>query len=183
MTLSIGKAVTDIRIPLKISDQHDLVQCLSVRKKLIKFARSIENNFTIIIFWVTLYNIVSLFSAFIVPFGLTKTPTLIATCESSLIFITCFSSFLGTVLCASKVPKAFAELRKSLRDLYQNSSYKLGNQKRSLTLLQSVIGEEEFYFTAWGFINLNKSLILSALGALVTYGILLVQFKLPSESI
>ncbi|GIX98721.1 hypothetical protein CDAR_571961 [Caerostris darwini] len=121
------------------------------------------------------------------PFGLTKTPTLIAICESSPIFTTCFSSFLGTVLCASKLPKAFAELRKSLRDLYQNSltevSYKLGNQKRSLMLLQSVIGEEEFYFIAWGFRNLNKSLILSALGALVTYGSLLVQFKLPSESI
>ncbi|GIY99572.1 hypothetical protein CEXT_523281 [Caerostris extrusa] len=122
MTLSIGKAVTDIRIPRKISDQHDFVQCLSV-----------------------------------------------------------------LFLCASKVSKAFAEVRKSLRDLYQNSltdvSYKLGNQKRSLMLLQSVIGEEEFYFTAWGFLTLSKSLILSALGALVTYGILLVQFKLPPESI
>ncbi|GIY84839.1 hypothetical protein CDAR_208881 [Caerostris darwini] len=103
------------------------------------------------------------------------------------LFLARFSSFLGTVLCASKVPTAFAELRKSLRDLYQNSLTEgyseLGNQKRSMMLLQSVIGEEEFYFTAWGFINLNKSLILSALGALVTYGILLVQYKLPSESV
>ncbi|GIY15943.1 hypothetical protein CEXT_43501 [Caerostris extrusa] len=79
------------------------------------------------------------------------------------------------------VPESFAVLKKRLRKLRQNilagDSPMNGMQMKYLMLLESVIDEEELFFTAWGFVNLNKSLILSAMGALITYGVLIVQLK------
>ncbi|GFR03246.1 hypothetical protein TNCT_462321 [Trichonephila clavata] len=86
-------------------------------------------------------------------------------------------SFLGIVLSASRIPESFGGVKRKLRNFHQDtlieSSPLTRNKLKCLTLLKSIIDEEKFYFSAWGLINVDKSMILSTVGVLITYGFLL----------
>ncbi|KAF8773421.1 hypothetical protein HNY73_016086 [Argiope bruennichi] len=180
----IAEAVSNIEIPKRVIDFQEILQLLETRRKLIEFVRYFESTFTVVIFWLTWYNLLSLFATLVMSMGLSVMNSLVAISEALIIFISCSVSFVGTVLCASKVSDAFVGLKVKLRKLYQNllkdSIPQTGNKVMCMKLLESVIDEENYYFTLWGFLYMNKSLILSALGALVTYGVVLVQLKPPS---
>lgn len=185
LTWKISEAVSNItKIPKRIVDYEKILQLLEKRRKLVKFSKSFERTFTVVLFWLTWYNLLSIFATFIMSMGLSIQNSLVAISEALIIFVSCSASFIGTVLCATKVSDEFSGLKLNLRNLYQNllSDFfpQIGNRVLCEKLLKSVIDEEVDYFTLWGFLSINKSLILSAFGAVVTYGVVLVQLKSPS---
>ncbi|GIY76311.1 hypothetical protein CDAR_110111 [Caerostris darwini] len=181
LTWNISKATKSLKIPMKIQKYETLLDIIEQRRKLAEFVKDFETIFRGIMLWLTVYNLASLFAAFLMFVDVSKMKIPIEANEPIHILISSSASFLGTVLCGAMVPESFAVLKKRLRKLRQNilagNSPMNGMQMKYLMLLESVIDEEELFFTAWGFVNLNKSLILSAMGALITYGVLIVQLK------
>lgn len=181
LTWNTSKLVVNIKIPIEMAEGNVILECLRKRRILKESAKELESNYTFSVFCLIVYHIASIFSAGTVVLGHTNMPGTIATFEMSIVFSVSIVCFIGMVLCASKVPASFDVLNGHLRMLHQNvladdiPAHKI-EMKYSM-LLQSVIEEREFYLTVWGFLNINKSMIFSAFGGLLTYGILADKFK------
>ncbi|GFS34168.1 hypothetical protein TNIN_222161 [Trichonephila inaurata madagascariensis] len=156
-------------------NSRELLIYLEKRRKLKEFVKEFDNIFSGILFWLICHNLISLFTDFIVCFRFAESK--VALFESLLVLGLSSFSLLGTVLFASRIPESFGEVKRKLRNLHQDAlietSPLTGNKLKYLALLKSFIDEEEFYFTAWGMINVDKSMILNTVGILITYGFLL----------
>ncbi|GFT86620.1 hypothetical protein NPIL_642131 [Nephila pilipes] len=185
---NISKAVANLELLLKPANIDTLIRFLDTRKKLTEFVKEFENNFRILAFLLLWYDLVSLLKAFIMLMGLSKIHSFIAKTEAILILISSSVSFLSTVSYAAMIPEACIAMKRNLKELHQNTlrhdrdgedSPLSGDKIKFLRLLKTVIDDEEFYLTAWGLVKISKSIILSALGALITYGILLHGLRIP----
>lgn len=177
----VSDCLKNLKLPEQTDDFDMILRVLEKRRKLKIVVCDIEKNFSISAFLLISYSLVSIFSAATVAIGLTDKPSMASILESSIILVVSFSMFMGLIFCASKIPKSFYFLKENLRDTYQhilvtNSSLN-AQEVQYMDLLNSVVEEIECYVTAWGVVKLDTSVILNSLGALITYGILAIQFS------
>lgn len=182
LTWNISKLAHNVHIPKMNKDFGSILKCLLVKHRVLTaFTKELEDNFTFVIFCLVMYYMSSLFSIATAAMGLTHLPRSLVIFDSSFGLIVCIVFFGSIVICASSVPMAFCVLKENLRTLYQRTltldfPLTVTDMKHAM-LLKSVIDEKELHFTVWGFVNINKSLVFSAFGALLTYGVLAEQLK------
>lgn len=96
--------------------------------------------------------------------------------NSMLYFLLTFFLFLVLIFTADSMQLHFYELRNSI--LTSNDIFLQRSEKASFVKKISMI-EDKVYIrlTAWGIFEIKRSMILSAVASLITYGVLLQQFK------
>ena len=96
-----------------------------------------------------------------------------------------YSSIIGIIIIiyvGSKVHQPLEEIKLLNRKLYEHAVvYKVNSQTpseiRSVSILKVMYKRPVVYLTAWGIFRLDKHLLFSAFGTMLTYGFLLIQLK------
>ncbi|GBM47594.1 hypothetical protein AVEN_77034-1 [Araneus ventricosus] len=106
------------------------------------------------------------------------TPKHIVPVEATFTIAICIISVFSFLTVASKVPSAMTETRTIFQEIYQQTLFKrIYNSNEELLILKSLGETEPFYFTAGEFFRLDKGLILSFFGTVLTFCILIMQLK------
>lgn len=161
-------------------DLKSIVTILEKRRQLKALVAQLEKIISFPMFLLICYHLVDFFYTLTAIVDFDEISTRAAMLEGSLAFLMSFPSYVGIVLCSAKLTNSFEILQKNLREIYQNRLKNLSsnnNTKYVMMLLKSVVDEEVFCLTAWGIVKLRKSVILTSIGALITYGVLIRQTK------
>lgn len=102
--------------------------------------------------------------------------------EGILCMYSSITGIISIIYVASNVHHQLHEIKQSNRKLYEyaviyeeNSETK--SEKKSLAILKVISERPVVYLTAWGIFRLDKRLLFSAFGTMITYGFLLIQLK------
>ncbi|KAG8191708.1 hypothetical protein JTE90_008773 [Oedothorax gibbosus] len=84
-------------------------------------------------------------------------------------------------LCGSKIPETMSKIKETAgKLLVRNAKYKLqyGLGNEAIYLLRRVEKNQIIHLSACGMVKIKKSYLLSAIGGLFTYGLLILNFKM-----
>lgn len=85
--------------------------------------------------------------------------------------------FISTVHLASRIPEEMDDILMVLKQIYEEIS--LGEKDNELRLIKKqmklITSKVPIVFTAWGWADVRKSLILTTFGNLITYGLIIIQ--------
>ncbi|GFR07646.1 uncharacterized protein TNCT_554981 [Trichonephila clavata] len=99
------------------------------------------------------------------------------------ILVTCSNVCTGIViifslaLISDTIPEYMLEIKTTAGFLIDNCNYHSLNELEKIMLLKKFKKKETIYLTAGGVVYLKKSFILSAFGAIFTYGLLVLNLK------
>lgn len=179
LTWNISVLILNLTVSIN-DDLKTTVTVLEKRRRLKALVAELEKIISFPIFLLICYHLVGFFYTLTAIVDFDEISKRAALMEGSLTFLTSFPSYVGIVLCSAKLTNSFEILQKNLREIYQNKLKNLSSNKNTqcaMMLLKSVVDEEVFCLTAWGIVKLRKSVILTSIGALITYGVLIRQTK------
>ncbi|KAG8197541.1 hypothetical protein JTE90_007277 [Oedothorax gibbosus] len=84
-------------------------------------------------------------------------------------------------LCGSKIPETMSDIKETAgKLLVRNAKYKLqyGLDNEAIYLLRRVEKHQIIHLSACGMVEIKKSYLISAIGGLFTYGLLILNFKM-----
>lgn len=136
---------------------------------------SMQNTFSRPMFLLVLMHLLHMFTllAYLISFT-NEQFTYLVIGESIVIMTTSFLSLCAVVLFASKIPDNIQKVRQMYQRYQENAVLKL-SQKRN-EVAQLAIDREVIVMSASDVVYFKKSFILSVIGALLTYGLLILQF-------
>ncbi|KAG8185534.1 hypothetical protein JTE90_012870 [Oedothorax gibbosus] len=112
-------------------------------------------------------------------FSMTTTPKIV---ESSFTFTCIYVSLIIVVSFAAKIPNTMEQTSASFQELYcsdllKNKKEVLPQNFGHLMLLKALSELKSVHLTVWDMLKVDKSLILSFTGCILTFGILIMQIK------
>ncbi|GFT52976.1 uncharacterized protein NPIL_616611 [Nephila pilipes] len=93
-----------------------------------------------------------------------------------------FNALMGVViitsltLCSSKIPENMLKIKKTFGKLIEKYQLKK-NSEKEIYFLERLEKRDVIYLTAWDIIYFKKSFLLSAFGAVFTYGLIIVHLS------
>ncbi|GFY40617.1 uncharacterized protein TNIN_13871 [Trichonephila inaurata madagascariensis] len=99
------------------------------------------------------------------------------------ILVTCSNVCTGIVilfsltLISDRIPECISQIKTAAGFLIDNCNHHSLNELEKIVLLKKFKKKETIYLTAGGVVYLRKSFILSAFGAIFTYGLLVLNLK------
>lgn len=151
----------------------------------------LENFFGIIMFVQNINEVLSILSFLIVAYSLQGvfsvllTPSLDKIYISNLVyiiaviynFICSIVMIIAYTICSSMIPKEFTKIRKTAREFTNKRGYSHGVTKQNIFYLKRIESEKVVYISVCELFPLTRSFILSALGTILTYGLLVANLK------
>lgn len=83
--------------------------------------------------------------------------------------------FLSYTICSSMIPEKLLQIKKTVREFINGCSYGQFITRQNIFYLKRIESEEIVYISVCGLFHLTRSFILSALGGLLTYGLLITS--------
>lgn len=80
-------------------------------------------------------------------------------------------------ICCSKIPENLLEIKRTVRNFLNSCGYCHLISKHNLFYLMRIETEDIVYISVCGMFHVTRSYILSALGFLLTYGLLIINLK------
>lgn len=178
--LEYGKHFKNI---LKVNlHSNNLENIFSKYKGILDLVESVDDTFSHIVFLTTIINSVSVFSLMAICFqissdGSPMPPFIIL--EISFILITSATYLTLTITAAAQIPieitKNITALVKIYQKMKQNSFYcKLNHNQKLLKMIKK---RPVIILSGCHIIYFSRTLILTIIGTLVTYGLLIINFK------
>ncbi|KAG8199640.1 hypothetical protein JTE90_009471 [Oedothorax gibbosus] len=99
------------------------------------------------------------------------------TLEVSGIALISLTNFICLTLMSSRIPEELSEVKTIAGVLIQNHKVKTKQKNEVLFLLNRIEKSEIIHLTACGLMEFERSFILSALGNVLTYGLLVFNLK------
>lgn len=87
----------------------------------------------------------------------------------------CSIMFVSYTICSSMISENLVRIKCTVREFINGCRFSQLSDKQILFYLNRIESEEIIYISACGLFNLKRSLILSALGAVMTYGLLITS--------
>ncbi|GFT70368.1 uncharacterized protein NPIL_247121 [Nephila pilipes] len=93
------------------------------------------------------------------------------------------NAFSGTVVLFSltifgaKIPEYMMEIKTTVRFLRDKYEFGCAISRKEIRVLNRIIKKDIIYLTAGGFIDFKKNFLLTALGTMFTYGLLIISFN------
>ncbi|GFQ85088.1 uncharacterized protein TNCT_72751 [Trichonephila clavata] len=108
----------------------------------------------------------------------TSTPNVAIYTESVFTLIPCIFIIVILLIIASRITAKTSETRLTFQQLYRNNIVDGGSiSTQQIKLIKVLMQQEPFYLTAWDFFRVDKGLILSLFGTVLTFCILIMQLK------
>ena len=86
--------------------------------------------------------------------------------------------FMSYVICSSLIPENLNKIKNVVKEfINEYGSYKFIS-KQNMFYLQRIESEETLFISACGVFNLSRSILFSALGSVLTYGLLIIGLKI-----
>ena len=86
--------------------------------------------------------------------------------------------FISYTICSSMIPENLIRIKDTVKDFVNGNSSRQFITKQTMFYLHRIENEESLHISACGLFNLTRSFILSALGAVLTYGLLIMTLGL-----
>lgn len=80
-------------------------------------------------------------------------------------------------ICSSKIPEKLMEIKRTVRNFLNSCGYSHSISQQNLFYLTRIETEDIVYVSVCGMFHVTRSYILSALGLLLTYGLLIINLK------
>lgn len=99
---------------------------------------------------------------------------------TSLLYYSMSSSvmFLSYTLCCSMIPENLMRIKNSAREFLNKYGYDQSITRESMFYLKRIESEKVVYISAGGLFRLTRSVILSGLGAVLSYGLLIIGLNM-----
>ncbi|KAG8199639.1 hypothetical protein JTE90_009470 [Oedothorax gibbosus] len=97
--------------------------------------------------------------------------------EVSVNALICLTNFICLTLMSSRIPEELSEVKTIAGVLIQKHKIKTKQKDEVLFLLNRIEKSEIIHLTACGFVEFERSFILSAIGIVLTYGLLVFNLK------
>ena len=146
---------------------------------MVKLLRKLTKSFRNLSFFVILYNLHQIISIIISidPVAMSEMKVIhiihvgyYGTCSIVMIAVFTMSS--------SKIPENFVEIKTTVRYFISTYSFKRFIPKQTLFHLKRIENEDTVYITVCDMFHVTRGYILSSLGLMLTYGLLIINFKL-----
>lgn len=85
---------------------------------------------------------------------------------------------VALTICSSLIPESLIEIKTVVRDYINDPNYTYTISKRNLFYLNRLECEDIVHISACGMFQLTRGFILSALGLMITYGLLFINIKI-----
>lgn len=111
----------------------------------------------------------------------TETTGLTTAMQNVIVFLLTTVAFLVVTLTASKVNEVSEDVKRSLHKLANNvteierSVINDSGVANSYLILVSILNGSQLSFTGWRMFNINRSFILTTMGVMISYGVIIVQ--------
>lgn len=111
----------------------------------------------------------------------TEPTSLTTVLQNITVFLLTSAAFLVVTLCASKVTEVFEDAKRSLQKLSEKISssdekvFGGSNISNTYLILISILSGSHLSFTGWKMFNINRSFILTTMGVMISYGVIVVQ--------
>ncbi|GIX89290.1 uncharacterized protein CEXT_581441 [Caerostris extrusa] len=119
----------------------------------------------------------------------TESSSLTTGLQNVIVFLLTTVAFLVITLIASKVTEVAENIKRSLYKLADNivnSSSQLAinekNVANSYLILIAILNGSQLSFTGWKMFNINRSFILTTMGVMISYGVIIVQIGHKNDS-
>lgn len=153
---------------LDLTDYYDIVVTAILK---------LEDSMSLAIFFVLFTNFVEMFRVFtLIIFINSQVITFYSFLQYALYFIQTSLLFLFLVFAADSTQANFNTFRKGVLE----SPYTLQGENKLVRFRKKLVMIEDREYvtlTAWGVFEFKRTLILSAIASLITYGVILKQFK------
>lgn len=167
---------------LKINLRYDLQNIFSNYIVILDLVESVDDAFSHIVFMTTIVNSVSVFSLMAICFQIinngSPVPPFISL-EVSFILITSTTYLILTISTAAQIPIEIAKNTTALAKIYQkmkeNSLFCKVNHNQKL--LKMIKKRPVIVLSGCHIIYFSRNLILTISGTLITYGLLIINFK------
>lgn len=168
----------ELQIELRLKANVNL-EILKTFFEMTKLMKKLDQAVMNLSFLIVFYNLHAVFSVLLTMSidGLYKFNT---EHLSVVIFYFTFSTvmFVSYVICSSMVPENLIMIKSTVREFMNEYATFVHITKQNVFHLQRIENEEIVYMSACGLFHLTRSFILSAFGAIFSYGLLVTSLKL-----
>ncbi|KAG8199643.1 hypothetical protein JTE90_009474 [Oedothorax gibbosus] len=145
---------------------------------IIKSIRYLKETLSVPLTLVLINNFFALYTTLSHYLQLTTEPNDTArTVEVSVNALICLTNFICLTLMSSRIPEELSEVKTIVGELIQKHKLKIKQKDEVLFLLNRIEKSEIIHLTACGLMDFERSFILSALGNVLTYGLLVFNLK------
>lgn len=145
---------------------------------IVKFVQNINEALSILSFLIVSHSLQGIFTVLL-------TPTLDKTYTNNFIYLipvtyyfTCsIVMIIMYTICSSMIPNNFLRIRKTATEFINRHGYGHVAMKQNIFCLKRIEREEIMYISVCELFHLTKSFILSALGTILTYGLLVANLQ------
>lgn len=168
-----------LRIHLRTKNVKRIEDLLAMFFWITKFLRKLSNTFSHIAFTIIVYNLKTIFAQI-----LTISNGFMYTTNIWYMIITLYNvtrtvvTIVSFTVCSSMIPERLLEIRTFIRDILNGFDYNKLISKRSLHFLRRIENQDIVYISACGVLSVNRNFILSAIGLMLTYGIVILDLKI-----
>ncbi|KAG8180807.1 hypothetical protein JTE90_008592 [Oedothorax gibbosus] len=112
---------------------------------------------------------------------ITEQSSLTTAIQNAIVFLLTMVAFLVVTLLASKVNEVAEDVKRSLHNLsnkiaeIERSTINDEGIASSYLILVSILNGSHLSFTGWRMFNINRSFILTTMGVMISYGVIIVQ--------
>ena len=85
---------------------------------------------------------------------------------------------LSYTLCGSSISESMMEVKRTVREFLNGCNYQNFAEQQSIYYLKRIESEEVVYISVCGLLYLTRSFLLTATGAIITYGLLIINLNL-----
>lgn len=143
-----------------------------------KLLRNLSNTFSHISFCIIVYNLKSIFgqilaisNRFMYSGSIWYIIIFLYYSTRSIVVIVSFT------VCSSMIPERLLEIRTFIRDILNCCDYNHLISKRSLYFMRRIENQDIVYISACGVLSVSRNFILSAIGLMLTYELLILNLK------
>lgn len=167
---------TLIQIQLQ-TKANDITETLKAFFSITKLVEKLNQAITILSFLIISYSLQSIFIIFL-TIWFNDTSKLNAEGIISLIYY-----FMGGIvmilcytICCSMIPEKLLQIKKTVSEFINECAYGQFITKQNMFYLKRIENEKVVYISVCGLFHFTRSFILSALGGMLTYGLLITNF-------
>lgn len=153
-----------------LTEYYSIINVLTKLKQTLSFPSFLINAFSLVSIFVSIYYI-NMFKESIFSRTVTSINTLYTFTNGIIIL-------LAYTLCSSKIPENLSEVKKTAKKLIFEQGSKFPTCVDPILFsLKEIEREDILYLDVWGMFNITRGFILSAIGATLTYDLLILNFK------
>lgn len=157
---------------------RDRMKCLADFFHIVKLLQKLNKAFKHLTFFIILYNLDGIFFILVIvslqevfKFYITYTIFVAYYGICNIVVIMCFT------ICCSMIPEKLLEIKATVTDYIDSCSNTDLISKRNMFYLKRIESKEVVYISVCGMFHVTRNFILSALGLILTYGLLIINMK------